>query len=506
MRSIGRCIAGKTSIEMTLAIVGNREWCKLNEGCTLKDTTLKGYWWLPEKENDSVPGLLSIAEDNKVTLDLIGTLEGLDAFSKCKKYPIIWGITYDGKQYTLADCVVTNGVLCTPGFPYQSFSPTSAYAGAHLIDPRNTLFGGLRVEYSHLTAWTCMSGISCEFSMESRDIKQWSATYTPTPEASAQLPDLGNVTLCSIGQMSVDSAHQIAMSEVKRLIFRPAEPMTLEDLDRGFMYPMRNFLSFAAMSSVYPTSVYLSIPGEAGHANENDSDLTEVEVLFRLAGKTSTDVQKGFASMDMLFYLQDVADRFQEVLAKWFSMTRELGTALDAFFAVTQNPMLLLEHRFLNTVQALESYHRCRMNKQVFANEVHADLVRRCACAVSDKYKEWVHNVLRHSNEPTLKHRIVELMNEGTVTMSRIGVKPNRLKRQAQKVVDTRNYLAHRDVSRKKRAAKGKELYAITQLLTYLFREFLLKELSFSDDKISELFSRNQRFLFQTRQIREYFN
>ena len=82
----------------------------------------EGYWWLPSASDNRVPGILRFDPDEGASLDLMGSLKGLEGIVNPLDPEIILGPSSGGEQVTLTDCVRTLGNLrFGSGFATSSF-------------------------------------------------------------------------------------------------------------------------------------------------------------------------------------------------------------------------------------------------------------------------------------------------------------------------------------------------------------------------------------------------
>lgn len=146
---------------------------------------------------------------------------------------------------------------------------------------------------------------------------------------------------------------------------------------------------------------------------------------------------------------------------------------------------MYLEQRFLSLVQAVESYHRrTRINNEIDPED-HKKRVNAVIESVDDQYKKWIEGRLGYSNEPTLRKRLRELIDEcgELIKLSSSGGK----KAFINKVCDTRNYLTHYDVSLSDRVAKESELLKICYMLGIIIEFNLLLEIGFEQEMAHQL-------------------
>jgi hypothetical protein len=113
----------------------------------------EGYWWLPGAGEHSVPGIVTFDPDKGTTLDLMGSLKGLEGIVDPIEPEIILGLSSDGKLLTLKDCAKTFGNLrFGSGFSTSTFAANTVFVGEHFERPGEVGFERLIVEYLHLGA------------------------------------------------------------------------------------------------------------------------------------------------------------------------------------------------------------------------------------------------------------------------------------------------------------------------------------------------------------------
>jgi hypothetical protein len=193
----------------------------------------------------------------------------------------------------------------------------------------------------------------------------------------------------------------------------------------------------------------------------------------------------------MLFSLPDIGDSFDSLLTRWFSVSEQLDSVCNLVFSIRFAPPTYLEHGFINTVQALESYHRRRFNNQVLSTEEFRRRLRAITESVPHDLKSWLKQKLGRANEPSLRERLEELVDHvGEIAEPLIGDKHE----FAKSVADNRNYRTHFDKSLKKRVSTPPALRRITDVLTVLIEACLLMEMGMDRDLMLRLFQRNQRY------------
>ncbi len=116
---------------------------------------LLGTWWLHPNQSNALPGTLTFSDQDGIYLTLMGSFKPISELQEIKSYPIILGITKDGKYVTLSECLEVQSQLGLGGSFYsnQRFRIQSAYLGVHFADPNAIRFHKMEIQYSYLPQW-----------------------------------------------------------------------------------------------------------------------------------------------------------------------------------------------------------------------------------------------------------------------------------------------------------------------------------------------------------------
>ena len=104
-----------------------------------KELRYQGQWWLPGAAEDGTLGILRFNPDKGATLDLMGSLKGLEGIVDPLEPEIILGLSSDGKSLTLKDCAKTLGNLrFGSGFSTSIFAANTVFVGEHFERQRTS--------------------------------------------------------------------------------------------------------------------------------------------------------------------------------------------------------------------------------------------------------------------------------------------------------------------------------------------------------------------------------
>jgi hypothetical protein len=443
----------------------------------------QGYWWLPDEPEEKVSGTLKFTPDDGAILDLVGSFGGIKGSvgTMADLFPspesgLILGFSVNGKAITLRNCKMTRGSLGMPGFATSTYSADMVIVGEHFERPEDIGFEVLSVEYAHLEEWAGISGFELKMPQDPKN-----HPYV----IEHQIPERISV---SVGETSISlmfgANYELSNPLVRtasitqkvniRVEFPEKKPM--DDL-LGIIYRIQNFLSLGVRDPVYPLSV------KSTTSTKSSGETPSVEIYYRPLGRTeSTDKVH---PVDMLFTLNALPGGLDCALRAWFERAEVLEPVYQLYLGTVYNPNAFLEQRFLNLVQALEAYHRRAMPTTDLPEVEHERRKEDILRAVPDHYREWLEGKLRYSNEPGLGKRLKDIIRRYPETAYPIaGSNSKEREKFVRKIVDTRNYRTHFDESLEGRAARGEELYRISEKLKLLTEMSLIGEIGFGDVEI----------------------
>jgi hypothetical protein len=185
-----------------------------------------------------------------------------------------------------------------------------------------------------------------------------------------------------------------------------------------------------------------------------------------------------------LFTFKDVENKFETCLQNWYRKYDELEPVYQLYFGALYGQFVYLNLKFLCFVQALETYHRRALGNEELPRDKHEKRIKNILDTAPIEYKNWLKYQLKYGNEPNLQRRFIDLFDKFTVPIRSLIPDENTF---IKKVVDTRNYMTHYDLTLKEKSAIGKELFLITERLRILLETCLLSEIGFNSEEIKSL-------------------
>ena len=188
-------------------------------------------------------------------------------------------------------------------------------------------------------------------------------------------------------------------------------------------------------------------------------------------------------SRSKLFEFKEIQDNAERIINNWIEAYEKITPAFNLYFLAKMGMQTYLEGRFMALAQGLEAYHRRtsgekRMDEAEF-EELVEYLVNRCP----EEHREWLSGELRYGNEVSLRKRLRSIINPFKDVIG------NRAKRNnlIDRIVNTRNYLTHYDLSLESEAAKGDDLWTLCLKMELLFQLHFLQLIGFNREEIDSI-------------------
>jgi hypothetical protein len=450
----------------------------------------KGLWWLPERPTKTVTGTLRYTSSEGIVLELVGSFKDIKDVGNMLSPEIILGITSDGKPITLYKCFEKSSELNSPGFQTSLFHVNLVFVGAYFQDAKDIKFKSMSVYYSYLDQWVDISGFKIECLGQGKE----SVIKYKQPELiRADISDTLTLAIIFKATGCCDPLFlkQINIKQKTEIKIEVSEDTSFEELKK-IIYHIRNFLTIATMKSVQ----VLNIKGTTKINEEmidNEVYRPPVEILYRQLGMP--EGQEILHPSEMFFTFNDISDRFEYFLKNWFEKSKLLEPVYNLYFATLHNPHMYLESKFLSLVQAIEPFHQYMYEGKYLSDEeykpIYNTLVNAIPKETQKELKDRLKEYLRYGNEFSLRKRMKDIINRYRDVVD-IFIKDS--KSFIEKVVNTRNYLIHRNRLLGKDAASGKELYHLTQKLRICLEACLLGELGFNLHEIRDLFIKHLNY------------
>ena len=431
----------------------------------MKSFEMYGQWRNPDMQQ-SVGGILSFSPRDGIRLNLIGALHTsdnpLDSFTmtaELQQYPLIWGITTDGKHISLIDSAITSTKLSANGYPTQILRPSIILVGYHFQQLEEVQTDTVQVMYSYLQDWYGRSGVTWKIPQKVEDNNNpIELTYTFPKEVTATTVQATiNITPTITSQVSAFSPG--LLQRVSMQITAKSTLHLTKWMD-DFIAPLQHFITFATDR---PNAIDdLKVVLKRHNTTTGETHEHSIDVFFEPLVHIECN-EKELTSQDMFFTL-DQLPHFEQTIEQWLSLHMKLSPMLRLFFGTYYAPHRYLDTRFLLTLQIMEVYYRHTHNKQV---------------PQTDEPQYLFSGILDY------------LFARGEDILLPLVKKKDSF---IEKVITSKNYYTYYDETLKSQAAQEIELYWINEALMLLMRRVILHDIGIDSEQASAFFRENKRY------------
>ncbi|EKT4100894.1 hypothetical protein QEG57_001265 [Stenotrophomonas maltophilia] len=387
---------------------------------------------LPPQEG-CVAGLLEVADDGQITLDLIGVLLGDGEDSFCLEVEEVGPRTIRGLLKGTGEHVLLTGARpikmhYTEQISSQVMRATAALVSKHPITLSQ--FTELMMPLEGFEAWAYPGTVSGErpvgddgqrHLLSLRLARDCDRVYETSFGQLTFQTDFGGY-LPSYDSTSVDVSLK---SQLVLSLSAHASLDQLLDYFRGFE-DLILLLSNSSRSLPWPMAKSASLDGL-------------VRIYYARANQNSAV----FNRHQCWLSLTRLGEDFGPVVNRWFERRRELGPGLHLFLGMRRPRPMYIEHKFANLVWGLESLHRRLYDGVAESNEKLRLKVERIISVLSRV--EWAnasdkrYALGKFKNvEASLAERIEQLL-----LSVGLGFDSEKLRDFAEKCADLRNDLSH---------------------------------------------------------------
>lgn len=435
-----------------------------------------GYFWLPEKEDEKIPGVLTINDGGKIELEVIGLFdESIKALNRNDDLPRIIGHVEKDGLVTLDNCFYTKKNYAFGGISKSEILANSALSGTAWEKDEEFDFNTFSFSVDCLDEWVGISGIDVDNDWGNRTA---TINFKPPENFSFALDNGMELEICFA--YTLPGFPNLTEAKITQRAYLKLSSKELRNVSEftATAFKLTNLMCFAmdetvAMKNVSATSSKIQRDGGDG----KKSPVT-ISVYYQSYPYTEKVPAKNLH--EMLFNFGAIKGNAQHIFNSWINAYDYLSPALDLYFSTKTGAQKYLDGKFLALAQGLETYHRRTSEETLMDPKVYSSLVNTIVENCPEEYVDWLCARLTHGNEISLRKRIKRIIEP---FKDHLGSNKDR-KKLLRKIVDTRNYLTHYTESLKEQAAVGKELWILCLKMEAIFNLHFMKIIGFTDDEI----------------------
>lgn len=438
----------------------------------------KGYWWLPDKTNNKIAGVLTYSPGESILLELIGGFESeevtitglLDEGNK--KVALIYGVDSNAKKLSLVSCYRSFSYNYSSGFPMMRYSIRMAICGKHIQSLDEVCDYTAYIKFPELSYWAPPSAIQqvLHFATEGNGIESCSfhLPHFDSKSESICSVECDNGVKLSINKgIGIQTGELLLKPELEQYSFleikKPNTGICINDIFHE-VHKFSNFLSLATKRNVRAESLYLTDLQIKQNYNKGGGE-SYFQPIYILFVQSPVPNPAKIDRDNFLFCFENVSNIIYKILPKWMSDTDNLQPIKSHLVDSLVYKPIVGSVDFLQVIQAIEGvWWRFR----------------------DDSYKE------THSVQKKKQTKFNTIMSEVLVSLSTI---PTIAKTEIniKAVVDSRVYYTHFvDKSKRPKRLDGWELYDLTQKLRDVLLCLVLELLGMNHKEIDRILMRSR--------------
>ncbi len=390
-----------------MTTVGRAESCNDGAGEAVEGFEVDGDWWIPSTPDRKVRGRLTVSEQGKGQLALVGSLRSfLEAGETATEngvattrftdrsmdqsgvYPRIVGYA-DNRSFTLEDCLQLHLSLGLGTTESERIRVSQAYRNVEFGAGEALEFQKAYVWMDWLAFWVMRSGLeeSIEWTKAEDGRDKHSATtlrITPIePESCAGQED-ATVTL---GQSYGIAGNRVTERRLTQDFYFSITMPGIVDLDvlLGQVSDLQNLVSIGTGKTAAYTALQFRHPDVVRSFGDSTQEI-DID-MFATWQVTNDEEPKDLGHHQMFFSLRDLGD--MDGVERWLAVAERNRSVLGRVMATRYARGMYLSDRVLNCAAALEAYDRSKNPQDAH----YAERLRRSAALAGDPFTDLVSNV-----------------------------------------------------------------------------------------------------------------
>lgn len=434
---------------------------------------IRGYWYLPNKHEENVAGILTYTPKESIKLELIGAFKGdedsVKAFLDKQEENIIYGISSDAKNITLINCFPSGSVNFSCSFPIINYMCQYLIIGKHISSIEDPSFFKAFVKIPILKYWCHPGALKMTINFnETKSIEHITLSFhtiTNDNRVSINTTQIDQNTLLQLNKSIVydQSLFFLApkLEQYTSLVITKQENSSIKDF-LTLIHTYEHFISLATLDAIECSEIILKDKELYQEFNDGDKHYHNIELHY--VQRTNRPLNSKVKNYDFLFDYNIIKDEYSNVIKKWFDVDENIIPIRRHLVESIKKRGVFSSIDFLIVVQALEGY---------------------CTRFRKEKIKEI--KVLNPKNKVSLKDmlniiisefRCIDKVNDDSVCL--------------EQVVDSRHYYSHfMEKSKKPNTLDGKDLYDLTHKLRKLLICCILQFMGFEYKKINDIFNKS---------------
>jgi hypothetical protein len=451
-----------------------------------------GYFWLPGKQENKIPGVLSIVEGGGIELEIVGhftdDIEALHENEDLKR--IIGHVEKDG-LVTLDHCFYIQKNVSFGGISKSKILVNRAFSGAAWDEGEAVTFNTFSFSVDCLDQWINTSGIKVENDWDSNTA---TIKYALPEETVISLDNGIKLEICFA--YTLPGFPNITEAKISQRAYFKLSSDQLLDLSVfiTIAFKITNLMCFA-MDEIVTLKKVKATSSEIQQEINGKNYPVPISIFYKSHTFSEKVPTKNWH--DMLFSFRAIKSDARQVFNNWINAYEDLAPALGLYFSTKTGAHKYLDGKFLALAQGLETYHRRTSTETLMEKAPFEILVAEVLKGCPEDHVDWLKGRLAHGNEINLGKRLKRIIEPFKNHLGNSGERAKLLR----KIVDTRNYLTHYSESLKEASASGSDLWVLCQKMEVIFNLHFLKVIGFTDKEVNHVIANSQPLIRKMNEI-----
>ncbi|HEI3186179.1 TPA: hypothetical protein SI321_005062, partial [Escherichia coli] len=318
-----------------------------------------GYFWLPGKENEKIPGVLSIDDSGKIELEIIGLFgDGVKYINENRNIGRVIGHIEDDGLVTLDNCLFTRISIPFGNISKSKILANRLLSGAAWEKDEAVTFNSFSFAVDCLDEWVGISGINVDRDWERRTAN---IRYTPPEKIGFFLNNGMKLEICFA--CTLPGIPHIKEAKIMQRAYFRLESEELLELNEftTIAFKITNLMCFA-MDEVVTMKNVSAISSEILD-DDGDGNKYPVSIKIYYQSLPHSEVIPKRDGHEMLFNFMAIKDNYQQIFNNWINAYEYLSPAFSLYFSTKTGAQKYTDSKFLALAQGLETYHRRTSNE-----------------------------------------------------------------------------------------------------------------------------------------------
>lgn len=457
---------------------------RLKLKCNMLETkTYIGYWWLPEDDENRIPGTLIMNDNGDFILQIIETFSNGDVekkFRTHREFDLIIGIAREeGSNNDYSFKLLRSLVISNALNKLTYYKLHASYVLKSISSEFSDIlkFDIVKLEPQYLNQWLDINSLNLSYSKKRSDKLHDFILSHEQPEPITLFKNKDFIlklhTSISYG-FPINAEFKCSQSAFLKIEF--SQPKGLTEI-REVSKKIRNFFTLAIGTPIKIDKISVGW---------QESEGVYFDYLWKDKFQNNFDSSmKIHNSRHMLLSYNFLKDNVNLIFQNWFDKYDDLKFTINNFFSTLYNDFLYTEDKFLNYVFGLEVYHRTKHGGFDYKKESYLQIREEILDKLEDKHHiQWLEARLNKHIENSLKQRLAHLFSIHSQSL-------NGLVEDAEafinNVVETRHYYVHEKVLNEEFVIS--DVIALNRMKTKLrviIQAILMHELGFENEVINK--------------------